>query len=375
MFRYQLIAQSPSRKSSIAEAVQDLAGEAEFDRLRGFFAFATEPGVAELLEYLTKGWRGDWEKTLKRWLISADFGFTEPKALRAFSSLRNSEVRIPDASYLLDHRLNPRTTHHAKALILDRRAKGGTGTPLALLVGSANLTLSALRGNFEAATAASWSEPLRKADRISLDPARQQVKEFERVWRGAEKLDATMLSRYETVRGKVRKSRPWPEQERRPLVNAAKKENAGSFELAAALRSAERFWIQTGNMYDNLRKKAGNQVDMKAGSRVFFGFSNRTVAPGILGEIELGYRGRSPSLRHVHYGTNSMDKIYLPNPGTEGTPDNYENEVLLFERKRDGTFRFKVGTPAEAEAWKRKSESQGTAFKMQSGGREFGVFS
>lgn len=372
MFRYELVAQSPDRKRTIGAAVQSLAAECDYDRLRGYFAYATEAGVAELLEYLTKGWRGDWERTRKRWLISADFGFTEPGALRVLKHLKNSEVRIPDASYLLEKHLNPRITHHAKVLILDQRGPGG-GAPLGLLVGSANLTVSALGGNFEGATLAVWKDPLAKRDQASLTSARQAIKDFDRAWRKAEKLDSSMLAEYEAMRKRVKKAPRWPDQERKPLLQEARRENAGSFELAAALRSADKFWIQTGNMYKNLGE-SGNQIDMQAGSRVFFGFSNRKVPPNhLLGEVRLGYWGHSVSARHVRYGDNSMDKIYLPNPGTEGTPASYANETLLFERKRDGSFRFKLAGAGEAEEWKRKSKSQDTAFKMRSG-REFGVF-
>lgn len=373
MFRHELVVQSPSAQGTIAAEIECLAAAGDFDRVRAIFAFATESGTQELIESLTEGWTGDWAKAQKRWLISADFGFTEPRALHALSGLPNSQVRIPDAPYLLDHLLKPRTTHHAKSLVLDRRSRGASGAPFGLMVGSANLTVSALTGNFEAATVAAWGDPLDEQDRARLASAEAQVKELDRVWRRATKLDDAVLEKYQKVRERVCKARPWPEQERRSMVRDAKEMNAGSFELAAALRAATKFWIQTGNMYKNLGED-GNQVDMKAGTRVFFGFSNRKVPVNeLLGEIELAYWGRLPTARHVRYGNNSMDKIYLPNPGTEGAPASYINETLLFERRRNGQFRFKVGTSDEPEAWKKESERQGTAFKMQ-GGREFGAF-
>jgi HKD family nuclease len=373
VFRHDLVVQSPNARGVIAAEVERLAGEGGFDRVRAFFAFATESGTQELIESLTKGWTGDWDRALKRWLISADFGFTEPQALRALSGLPNSQVRIPDAAYLLKHLLKPRATHHAKSLVLDRRRGKASSAPLGLMVGSANLTVSALSGNFEAVTVATWSDPLDQRDRARLATAEAQVKEFDRVWRKATKLDDAVLEKYQKVRKRVRKARRWPEQERQSMVRDAKRKNAGSFELAAALRSATKFWIQTGNMYKNLGE-GGNQVDMTAGSRVFFGFSNRKVPPKkLLGEVDLAYWGHSPVARHVRYGNNSMDKIYLPNPGTEGSPATYANKTLLFERRKDGSFRFKVCAPGEAEAWKKESDRQGTAFKMRSG-REFGVF-
>lgn len=371
MFRHELIVQSPQAKGVIAAAVRNLAGEIDFDRIRGIFAFATESGTQELIENLTQGSSG-WEKAEKRWLISADFGFTEPRALRALSGLPNSSVRIPDAPYLLRNSLKPRVTHHAKSLILDRQSGKVGDPPVGLLVGSANLTVSALSGNFEAATLAVWRSPLSKLDRTRLTSAESQIKEFDRIWQKALKLDDVLLAKYQRAWKKNRKARPWPDQERRSMVREAGQTYAGSFELAAALRSADKFWIQTGNMYKNLGED-GNQVDMSPGSRVFFGFSNREMSEELLGEIELGYWERAPVGRHLHYGKNSMDKIYLPNPGTEGAPASYVNETLLFERRKNGSFRFKVGTPAETKAWRQASRRQGTIFKMRSG-REFGVF-
>ncbi|HEX6753489.1 MAG TPA: hypothetical protein VF093_07910 [Solirubrobacterales bacterium] len=374
MFQYELVVQSPSAPKGIATEIEQLAASGDFDRLRAIFAFATESGTQELIESLTEGWTGEWEAVQKRWLISADFGFTEPQALRALSGLPNSQVRIPDAAHLLEHLLKPRATHHAKALVLDQRRRLAGDAPLGLLVGSANLTVSALSSNFEAVTVASWTNPLGQRDRARLVTAETQVKEFDRVWRTATRLDDAVLKKYQKVRERVRKYHPWPEQERQAMIRDAKRMNAGSFELAAALRSATKFWIETGNMYKNL-SSGGNQVDMTAGSRVFFGFSNRKVPPKeLLGEIGLAYWGCLKTVpRHVRYGNNSMDKIYLPNPGTEGAPSTYANETLLFERRKKGSFRFKVGASDEPKVWKEQSELQGTAFKMQSG-REFGVF-
>jgi hypothetical protein len=48
--------------------------------------------------------------------------------------------------------------------------------------------------------------------------------------------------------------------------------------------------------------------------------------------------------------------------------------TLLFERQPNGSFRMTVGTPAQARAWKQRSQQRGTFFVMQSG-REWGVFS
>ena len=46
----------------------------------------------------------------------------------------------------------------------------------------------------------------------------------------------------------------------------------------------------------------------------------------------------------------------------------------LFTRQNDGSYRMRVGMPTEARTWRRRSQAQGTLFRMR-GGQEFGVFS
>ena len=59
--------------------------------------------------------------------------------------------------------------------------------------------------------------------------------------------------------------------------------------------------------------------------------------------------------------------------GLRGPPDSRDS-TLLFERQTDGSYRMRLGTPAQVQAWKARSRRQGTLFAMR-GGRAWGVFS
>jgi hypothetical protein len=77
----------------------------------------------------------------------------------------------------------------------------------------------------------------------------------------------------------------------------------------------------------------------------------------------------------LRFGNNSMDKLNLPAPGTEG-PASYDDTTLLFTRIPDAggaSYQLTVGTAAQIATWRRASERRGTDYAMQ-GGRRWGVF-
>src|SRR5205807_1645751 len=116
----------------------------------------------------------------------------------------------------------------------------------------------------------------------------------------------------------------------------------------------------------------GNQIDMQRGSRVFFGFGDKTLPKNTaIGTVQIVYDKHS-AFRNLRFGNNSMDKLDLPIPGVEGPP-SYREQTLLFTRESPGTFRLTVGTPIDIAKWKVKSNAAGTLFTMRSG-RKFGVF-
>ncbi len=123
MFRHELAIQTPANPGVAINAVEAVASSAEFDRLRAAFAYATAPGAQELIDAFVVGMGEDWTHAEKRWLISADFGFTEPEALKLLAGLPRSRVRSPTLSISFDAtyvRVRPTT----------RRVCCSTGSPV-----------------------------------------------------------------------------------------------------------------------------------------------------------------------------------------------------------------------------------------------------
>ena len=373
MFHHQMIIQTPDRPGAVLAGIErSAASEQGFDSLRGAFAYATGGGVLELFEALARSVH-DWDAMQKRWLVSIDYGISEPRALRMLASQPNSVLRIPAGAEVLKAGLKPAHTQHAKLMLLEQ--SGSDRVPFGAFVGSANLTASALSGNFEAVFISRWSGSLSAPARDQLEATAQEAVRFDEVWDAATEVDDDLLERYEKAWRSARRRKLPPEQEQPGSVKQISQTRAAKPEFAAALRAAPNLWIETGNMYTNLAT-VGNQLDMKRGTRTFFGFANRPPegSETAIGTIQLGYRGNSAVERNLRFGQNSMDKLDLPVPGTGGAPDSYANETLLFERCADGTFRFRIGKATEIAHWRKLSQAQGSDFKMQGSPRRFGVF-
>jgi len=142
---------------------------------------------------------------------------------------------------------------------------------------------------------------------------------------------------------------------------------------AAALASANNLWLEIDYVVENRgRGEEGNQIDLKRGTRVFFGFGDGPLPKNSpIGTVRIRYGSYSTS-RNLRFGNNQMDKLDLPIPGQEG-PSTYRDQTLLFTREPDGSFRMTVGTPEEITNWKTRSRTMGTSFQMRSG-RAYGVF-
>lgn len=368
MYRVELIIQdSPGSVSSIANELARLAGaSADFVSMRVAVAYATASGCQDLCAQL-KASMPRWAKLRKEWLLSIDFGRTEPDAIEELGDLPNSEVRLADARAVLDRRLIPRYCFHPKTYVFESRENSAFG----LFVGSANLTLSGLHTGSEHATAHLWLPKFSSAEKEELKRVRDGLRWWNDAWNRATRTDDAILQEYSALRTNVA-----PEDDAesvRPFVSRGHREVGVHPGLAWV--NSKNLWIETHDLYKNLGKnKPGNQLDMKRGTRVYFGFPAKVVAPKfIFGNVFLQFAGQPEVERSVRFGNNSMDKINLPIPGQEG-PVSYDNSVILFERKSPGRFRMRLGSLADRRLWRRKSQEQGLVFEM-AGGRAFGFFS
>ncbi len=83
--------------SRIFGAITELACARRFRRLRVAVAYASLAGCRDLAHGLDLH-VDNWKAITKEWLISIDFGRTEPEALVYLRSLPNSTVRVADAT-------------------------------------------------------------------------------------------------------------------------------------------------------------------------------------------------------------------------------------------------------------------------------------
>ncbi len=355
------VVQRPGEGASILSAYRQLANGVAFDRLTAMFAFASFKGARLLTTAISES-LPNWRRTRKRWVISVDGGITEPEALRFLLRLQRSEVRVPDGHEMLRRGLRPVNRFHPKTILLE--AAEGAFRPVAIAVGSANLTCSGLCFGHEHTLLAGL-------DHLDGVPAgiAAGLESLHTMLESTPTIDEDFVDRYAAIRP----ARPsLPEEDRRSEHILQDRSVIAAVE-AAALARASGLWVQVDYVVPNRGpNEEGNQIDLKRGTRVFFGFGDGALPRNSpIGSVRIRY-GTHSAIRNIRFGNNQMDKLDLPVPDKEG-PATYRNQTLLFTRESDGSFRLSVGSTAEAAAWKHTSERIGTLFGMQSG-REYGVF-
>lgn len=338
-------------------------------------AYATAGGVGLLAHELSAS--PAWSTSQKRWLISIDFGITQPSALRTLANLPFSEVRIPNGVQVASSAaLLPTNTFHAKGYVFRSKV---WGAPLGLVVGSANLSVSALATGSEIVSSQVWEGALTASEQSALDGASSFADWYEDAWCTADAL-ATVLAIYKKARRRAH-VRGAPHEDRTPLARAASVPSVGnviSGPFVAQLAAARALWVKTGHLYVNMPNiGVGNQLDMPRGTRVFFGFSSLEVPPNsVLGEVEMQAVGYKAVPRSVRFGNNFMDKVNLPIPGRDA-PSSYDDAIIIFERNGkngNGQDRFRLHvTDARGLAARRSAAVNAVDLRMQ-GGREYGLF-
>lgn len=154
MYRVDVIIQDSlaGQTSRIAGGIESLAAStADCASVRAAMAYASASGCSDLCRRLESS-IPRWAKARKQWLLSIDFGRTEPEAIALLGDLHNSEVRLANGRTVLDRNLIPQHCFHPKTYVFESRDGVGFG----LFVGSANLTLSGLHTGSEHATAHLW---------------------------------------------------------------------------------------------------------------------------------------------------------------------------------------------------------------------------
>lgn len=365
---------STGRVEEVLSALQGAALAAgSYTNVDVAVAYASDAGVALLDRQLgaTPAWRG----AAKRFLVSIDFGITDPAALARLAELPNSAVRVPNGNVVVASPvLRPQNVFHPKAYLF--RA-GGWSSPSALVIGSANLTVSALATGSEVVVMQTWSGT-RGASQRHLDAARTFLAWFEDVWATAVPV-AQLIAAYRARYRALPAPRGAP-QERTPTARRYRAQAVGDEVVGALvlqLSNAEALWIRTDTLYHNLGAgRPGNQLDMPRGTRVFFGFEAARVSRNtIFGYVEIHTSGHGPVIKSVRFGNNEMDKVNLPVPTIEG-PSSYDDAYLIFERmglSAGGLQQFELTvTDGQGLARRKRAASHHVNLSMTSG-REYGL--
>ncbi len=336
-------------------------------------AYASRGGARLLCERLQA--HPSWDSATKRFLVSMDFGITEPAALELLARQANLEVRVPNGQLVVaSTQLMPPHTFHAKGYLF---RCSPFAAPTSLIVGSANLSVSALATGSEIMARQSWTGRLTAADKLRLSHAANFLSSFEDAWSSADALPP-LLPSYRALR-KRRRIGPLSDDRtpatKRFVADPDKSEVGG--QLAVQLAAAKSLWVQTDTLYVNLQSRGvGNQLDTPRGTRVFFGFSPSQVAKNhVFGSVELQVTGHASVPRSIRFGNNLMDKINLPVPGQDG-PANYDNAVLIFDRAGKGSSglpRFQVTVTNEHGLEARRRASANHVDLTMHGGRPYGL--
>ena len=370
MHHCEYVVQSPASTGRVLVALMRILEGQSFACLRGCFAYASRPGAVLLVDALEQSLQR-WRTMKKHWLVSFDFGFTSPGALEYLASLPSSEVRVPNGLELLKAKLMPQETFHPKSLMLSsQRHRRGF-----VLSGSANMTENGLCLGHEQATISLVRAPARKTDIPVLKSLEGAERDIGLVFESAVPLTDSLLTRYATARKKYKRELPRRRPSGLDLVPLQSHGNVeGSVARLAVMAEARFFWVDVDYVVPNRGARLpGNQIDLKRGCRVFFGFEGTKVERNyIFGDTTI-LAGDNEFRRGMRYGNNQMDKLNLPAPEEIGLKE-YAGLTLLFERTSDGRFRMSAKKQEDADKWRRASDEQRTAYQLTSG-RRFGVFS
>ncbi|MFC1776124.1 hypothetical protein ACFL3I_02130 [Pseudomonadota bacterium] len=369
MYKTKFVAQDPAvgLSSKVFEAVHEISSTSDFNSLKASVAYATTTGCKLLSSAVGAI---PWEDCEKRWLISIDFGLTQPEALTYLQALPNSLVRVPNGLAMLKDGFHPKIRFHPKTYIFDYQDSGDESA-FAVFTGSANLTGGGLISNVEHCTSLVWGPPYGNEDANSRDVTRASLEWWDRAWDLADEIDNNFIKQYRAIRPKpsVVDDPPIVTQ----LAESGEKEV--TFPEGLGWSQARCFWIETHELYKCLGPdRSGNQLDCRRGTRVYFGFPPKTVEKNtVLGQITLKYKNMPSCRKSVRFANNMMDKVNLPIPVKEG-PYSYDDSHLHFERTEPGFYKVVLGSQRAIKTWRRKSKAQGMHYHF-TGGREYGFYS
>jgi hypothetical protein len=356
----KVYAQSALCPSQVLFAFDDVV-DATVVRIRCAVAYSTRRGSERLVQRIAArmGHR-PWNNSEKHFVTSLDFGLTEPGALEYLEHLPGSTVHVANPQVLATPGMMPARAYHPKLYLFDTAV--GTG----FVVGSANLTDSALVANTEVVAAGRerpsnsdwdrlWQDLLLDTSPLTGPLLDEYHQKWKRTGRKPAELDLTP-------------SPPKIAPGQKPVFWDAI--SGGGLEPTAF----NQFWVEAGSMSSG---GSHNQLELPRGANRFFGFrhTNYGAAHITVGHPPLTLRGRTWTNRPLTWhGNNKMERINLPTAAQGGF--NYRATAVLFRRQPEG---FEITAvpwnDASGVAWRAASSALGTVFRLgERGHRICGLF-
>lgn len=288
------------------------------DVLRASFAYVTERGVAQLEDGLSN----TLTTADSKWLVSFDYGYTEPESIRQLDKI--GEVRVVGVEQLREQgTLKPATRFHPKFIWIQE------GEDHHLMVGSSNLTESALTSNWESVF---FIRP--------LEDNNPQIKRLSswwgEVWEESTPVNEELLDWYEDIR------------ENADIGPAKGAEDHDKWADAPEPRDASIVWARIGYTQSGSR----NQMDIPTQFGWFFLEEGDTWELDTEREVSFLFEGEEIEGQKVKYHEGSYQtRIYLPTE-TQGTrlkelykSDKFDETGLRYYFavfRRVGPYRFKL---------------------------------
>lgn len=340
--------------------------EPRYTSLDAAVAYATASGV----EALRSGHGSNLDRLSRRWLSGFDWCRSDPVALQALDQPARSAVRIFQGKVVVERQgCTPRVPYHPKGFLFS-----GPGARL-LVSGSGNLSRSGITRGIELNTVIEVHDPTTIEELAAWNALKTVQAWFDSTWASAHAY-ASLHDRYRAAFASASNAPPPTDDDwsTSSLIGRGYSEPD-----LVKMRRATVFWIEAGNLTENLgRGNPGNQLMMRALSRVFFGFPPTDIPKQTaIGTVDIRYEGTLTTGLSIEFAHNGMDRLNLPKPGSAG-PEKYDREMLVLEKAAHQgrvIHILSLASPTEGRNLKRKSRAAASAFAMPGQGRQFGFFS
>ncbi len=333
------------------------------EQVRWAVAYSTRQGCERLIKRVAdRIGQSKWDDTKKTFVTSLDFGLTDPAALEFLASQKHSEVHVANAEVHSRPGFRPAQAYHPKLYLFDDPKATG------YVVGSANLTASALISNTEVVSAgveipgnSSWNDAWAELFYNTQPLTQSLLRDYKKTW----------------SRPKLRAVEPDPKPKRVVITPSGKNVFWEAIESGKIAPMAfNHFWVEAGSMSSGGSR---NQLELPRGANRFFGYTHADYGDAAhvvdIGRPKLTLKGKIWTDKPLRWhANNKMERFNLPTRGQGGF--EYANCAVLF-RRHAGGFEIDIAPWDDdaAIAWRAASDALGTVFRLgRVGSRICGLF-